>query len=189
MPNAEFTKLMISQGLKEILETTQFADVSVGCIAKHCKISRNTFYYHFKDKYDIISWIFYTEITPIIGENLAIEHWSDGLLSLCRYMQENRKFYINVLEFQGQNSFSECLMDFYQNLAENIMCNAKGEQVLSTQQIHQISRFYAHGLTGVILDWAKNGMLDDPEPTIRALEKLLAGDILKQIIAAQNKSH
>ncbi|MEG0340302.1 MAG: TetR family transcriptional regulator, partial [Oscillospiraceae bacterium] len=89
LSNAEFTKLMIAGGLKRLLETTPFAEVAVGDIAKHCKISRNTFYYHFKDKYDIISWVFYTEITPIIGEDVDIAHWRDGLLALCRYMQAN----------------------------------------------------------------------------------------------------
>lgn len=185
MPNAEFTKLMIAGGLKQILESTPFADVSVGDIAKYCKISRNTFYYHFRDKYDIISWIFYTEITPIIGEDVNIEHWSDGLLSLCQYMQENRKFYLNVLAFQGQNSFSGCLMDFYQNLAESMLYSAKDEGLLSKQQIRQMSRFYAHGLTGAVLDWARDGMLDDPEPTIHILEKMLTGDMISQIITAQ----
>ncbi|MEF9877905.1 MAG: TetR family transcriptional regulator [Clostridia bacterium] len=56
MPNAELTKLMLAAGLKQLLETARFADVAVGDIAKHCKVSRNTFYYHFKDKFDMISW-------------------------------------------------------------------------------------------------------------------------------------
>lgn len=188
MPNAEFTKLMIAEGLKQLLESTPFADIAVGDIAKYCKISRNTFYYHFKDKYDIISWIFFTEITPIIGEDVTIEHWGDGLLSLCRYMQENRKFYLNVFGFQGQNSFSECLMDFYQNLAESMLYGEGDEGPLSKQQIRQISRFYAYGLTGTVLDWARNGMLNDPEPTIHTLEKLLTGDIINQILALQTNS-
>ncbi|MEG0985909.1 MAG: hypothetical protein RSK76_05980 [Clostridia bacterium] len=29
------------------------------------------------------------EITPIIGEDVDIAHWRDGLLALCRYMQAN----------------------------------------------------------------------------------------------------
>lgn len=185
MPNAEFTKRMIASGLKQLLEVTPFADVTVGDIAKHCKISRNTFYYHFKDKYDIISWIFYTEITPLIGDDIDIEHWSNGLLALCQYMQENKKFYLNVLAFQGQNSFSECLMDFYQNLAESLLCHAKDHNLLSQQQIRQMSRFYAHGLTGAVLDWARNGMRDNPEPTIHILEKMLTNHIIEQILETQ----
>ena len=75
MSNAAFTKLMIAQGLKRLLKTTSFVNVSVGDIARECQISRNTFYYHFKDKYDLISWIFYTEITSILTDDISLGHW------------------------------------------------------------------------------------------------------------------
>ena len=62
MSNAAFTKLMIAQGLKRLLKTTSFVNVSVGDIARECKISRNTFYYHFKDKYDLTLLSFWVSV-------------------------------------------------------------------------------------------------------------------------------
>lgn len=183
MATSEFTKLMIAEGLKQLLETKPFAAVTVQDIARHCGISRNTFYYHFKDKYDLISWIFHSEITPIIDAGISIDSWSDGLLSLCRYMQENKKFYLNVLHFHGQNSFTECLVEFYETLVKNILLNDVGDQVLTPQEIEIVARFYAHGLTGEILHWAQNDMVDDPEPLIQRLKQI--GDILTQILAAR----
>ena len=188
MSTSEFTKYMISQGVKQLLQTTDFENLSVGEIAKHCHISRNTFYYHFKDKYDIISWIFYTEITPIIGDSNGIDNWGEGLLALCKYMQENKDFYIKVLQVQGQNSFSECLMDFYANLVRNLLLKAKGDQVLDPKQIRIISNFYAFGLTGVVSNWAKSGMKAEPEPVIRMLQDLLSGEIFDKILALQNET-
>ena len=179
---------MIAQGVKQLLQTTDFEDLSVGEIAKHCGISRNTFYYHFKDKYDIISWIFYTEITPIIGDASQIENWGDGLLALCKYMQDNKNFYIKVLQVQGQNSFTECLMEFYANLVRNLLLKAKGEQVLDPRQIRIISNFYAFGLTGVVSTWAKNGMKAQPEPVIQMLQDLFSKEIFDKILALQNES-
>lgn len=179
---------MIAQGVKQLLQTTDFEDLSVGEIAKHCGISRNTFYYHFKDKYDIISWIFYTEITPIIEDASEIENWDDGLLALCKYMQDNKNFYIKVLQVQGQNSFTECLMEFYANLVRNLLLKAKGEQVLDPRQIRIVSNFYAFGLTGVVSTWAKNGMKAQPEPVIHMLQDLLSGEIFDKILTLQNES-
>lgn len=185
MSNSEFTKYMIAQGMKQLLEEKAFEAISVGDVAKHCHISRNTFYYHFKDKFDIINWIFYSEITPIIGDSTKINNWSENLLSLCKYMQKNKDFYIKVLQVQGQNSFSECLLEFYVNLTQNLLFNAKGDQFLTPQQIRILSRFYAFGLTGVILNWAKAGMDADPEPAIQMLEKLLSGEIFDNLLSLQ----
>lgn len=186
MSNSDFTKFMIARGRKQLLETKSFTDITIGDIARHCKMSRNTFYYHFKDKYDVINWIFYTEITPIIGDTASIERWGSGMRALCHYMQENRMFYMNVVRFEGQNSLSGCLMEFYENLVQNIIFNANGDRVLSPQQIKMISRFYAHGMSGVLLDWMKNGMVKDPDATVAILEELLSGEIFRQIIAQQD---
>ena len=186
MSNSDFTKFMIARGLKQLLETNSFLDISVGDIAQHCKISRNTFYYHFRDKYDVISWIFYTEITPLIGDTISMDQWGSGMRALCRYMQENKSFYMNVLQFEGQNSFADCLMDFYQNLVRTLIVNAGGEQLLNPNQIKMISRFYAHGMSGVLLDWVKNGMVRDPDSTVATLEDLLSGEIFAQIVEIQN---
>lgn len=185
MSTSEFTKQMIAKSMKQLLETKVFEEITIGDIAKNCHISRNTFYYHFKDKYDIISWIFYSEITPILGDSLNLDTWSDGLLKLCKYMQQNKEFYIKVLYVQGQNSFSECLMEFYENLTKNILLNAKGDQILTPEQIRVISRFYAFGLTGVVSNWAKNGMVGDPEPVINMLEAMISGEIVDKILSLQ----
>lgn len=186
MSTSRFTKYMISQAMKDLLEKNSFEDISVGDIAKQCSISRNTFYYHFKDKYDIISWIFYSEITPIIGET-NLGNWTDGLLRLCKYMQQNKSFYIKVLHVQGQNSFTEGLIEFYSNLVENLLLEAKADSILSHDQIRVISHFYAFGLTGVLMNWAKSGMEGDPEPVVAMLEELLSGELFSKLIALQKK--
>ena len=85
MSNSDFTKFMIARELKQLLETKSFTDITIGDIARHCKMSRNTFYYHFKDKYDVINWIFYTEITPIIGDTASIERWGSGMRAVPLY--------------------------------------------------------------------------------------------------------
>ena len=133
MPKSTRTKCLIAKGVKKLLETVSFGEISVGEICKQCQISRNTFYYHFKDKFDVIHWIFYTEITPILEESFSINHWEEGLLALCHYMQENRKFYVNILRFHGQNSFIECLMEFYENLGKENACGIQSiQKIFST---------------------------------------------------------
>lgn len=188
MSTSDFTKFMIARGFKQLLEEKSFTDITVGDLAKYCNMSRNTFYYHFKDKYDVMNWIFYTEITPLIGDTMSIENWGSGMRALCHYIQDNKSFYRNVVQFEGQNSLSDCLMEFYENLVQNMILNAGGETVLGPQQIKIISRFYAHGMSGVLLDWIRNGMVKEPDATVDMLEQLLSGQIFRQIIAQQEQT-
>lgn len=185
MSNSDFTKFMIARGMKQLLETKSFTEISVGELSRQCQISRNTFYYHFRDKYDVISWIFYTEITPIIGNFISLDQWGNGLRAMCHYIQENKNFYANVVQFEGQNSLADCLMDFYGDLTQNVILGAGGAELLSPQQIQLISRFYAHGMSGILLDWIKKGMIQSPDSTVDTLEDLLSGELMKQIISFQ----
>ena len=168
MANATMTRRAIAAGLKELMETRSFESLSVGDIARQCGVSRNTFYYHFRDKYDLISWVFHTEITPIVDDPTERGDWAQGLLALCSYMQANKKFYLNVLQFHGQNSFSDCLMEFYQERIARV-----------------IARFYAHALVGVLLDWASAGMQQDPRPFVKMLDELLSGRATARELSAR----
>ena len=173
MANATMTRRAIAAGLKELMETHSFASLSVGDIARQCGVSRNTFYYHFRDKYDLISWVFHTEITPIVDDPTARGDWAAGLLALCSYRQANKKFYLNVLQFHGQNSFSDCLMQFYEQRIVRVICGQNASEASASARL--IARFYAHALVGVLLDWASAGMQQDPHPFVRMLDELLSG--------------
>ena len=131
-------KAAVADALLELIRRKDADKITVKDLVEVCGISRQTFYYHFKDKYDVINWIFYSEITPIIGESQSMDSWADALLALCRYLQDNRTLYRKVLHIQGQNSFSECLMDFYVQLTQNLLRNAGGEQFLTRADSHHL---------------------------------------------------
>lgn len=181
MPGSDLTKRILADGIKEMMQTTSLSKISVGDISKHCSISRNTFYYHFKDKYDLVNWIFYTEITPNVSRFMDREHWVDGLIALCLYMQKNKKFYINALNTEGQNSFSECLLDFYKNFLRSIIEDIRGDKHLDEKDMEVIASFYSHALIGIILEWAKQGMNDDPIPTVHVIESLVNGSLFREV--------
>lgn len=183
MAGYDITKEMIANGLKELMLKNSFSSISINDISKQCKISRNTFYYHFKDKYEVISWIFYKEIEPIIGKPIEISSWSQGLVKLCRYMQDNKEFYLCALKIQGQNCFSECLMEFYQELINEMLLNAKTDKILSEKDIKVIARFYSHALIGIIMDWANEGMKTDPEHFVMVFEKIITGKMMEQVLS------
>jgi len=69
-------------------------------------MNRKSFYYHFKDKYELVNWIFDTEFLDAIHEQEIKTGW-DILSILCRYLYANKEFYRRALKIEGQNSFEE----------------------------------------------------------------------------------
>ena len=53
---SQITKRAISASLKHLLLQKPLGKITINDIAEDCGINRMTFYYHFKDIYDLIEW-------------------------------------------------------------------------------------------------------------------------------------
>ena len=53
----EITKRVIIDSFKELASKKNTSDITVKEITDKCGLKRQTFYNHFKDKYDLIKWI------------------------------------------------------------------------------------------------------------------------------------
>ena len=58
---AEITKLWIANKMRELMKYKSIDKIRVTEICKAAGIERPTFYYHFKDKYDLVAWMFFQE--------------------------------------------------------------------------------------------------------------------------------
>ncbi len=67
--------------------------ISVQEITQRCKISRKTFYYHFRDKYDLVNWIYYSEFVRVVEEE-KVDGW-DLVERICQVFYENKIFFIS----------------------------------------------------------------------------------------------
>ena len=69
-------------------------------------MSRKSFYYHFRDKYDLVNWIFDTEFLQSIRPENYTAGWQ-LLADMCTYFYEEKEFYRCAMRIEGQNSFRE----------------------------------------------------------------------------------
>lgn len=163
MSSNSITKEAIACGLKELLKTRTLSKISVKDIADCCNISRNTFYYHFQDKYELINWIFYTDMLNNVNSFNDPKKLVESFVNVCRCLYTNRRFYLACFQYVGQNSLYEYLYDFYYKLWEiNIgisYCEAGVR--LTKEEIRLMASMRTHALIGIISDWIRDGMHDD----------------------------
>ncbi len=106
MPDSNITKKALAGAMKQLMAQKPFAKISVGDICALCDMNRKSFYYHFKDKYDLDNWIYYTEFVGAVRDKDYSDGW-DILTDICIYLERNRPFYCNALQVEGQNSFRD----------------------------------------------------------------------------------
>lgn len=186
MPTSERTKRLIARSFKGLMETTPFARISIGDIARDSQVSRNTFYYHFKDKYDILHWIFRTELEPIIRRADLSGRWGEQVRELSRYMRENRRFYNNALQVEGPEGMEAWLFSIYRELLASRLGQLPEGEALNGEEIRCIAGFLAHGLTGEFVEWMLRGMADELGQWLTILERILGGRSLRQLLQPQS---
>lgn len=96
--------------LKELMEEVPFDKIRISDICDRCDMNRKSFYYHFRDKYDLLNWIFDVEFISFaknFSEAEELNKHVDAFQKICVYFFENRDFYRAALKTEGQNSFPE----------------------------------------------------------------------------------
>ena len=79
-------KKMLANTIKELMNEKPLTKITVQDLTKKCGISRQTFYNHFHDIYELVEWIYLNEAHITLGENISYENWQDALEALFQYI-------------------------------------------------------------------------------------------------------
>ena len=106
MAESNITKQALANGLKELMAVQSFEKISVGQICDKCHMSRQSFYYHFRDKYDLLNWICDEDFAPVFLISDEENRWI-VIEEICRIFYKNKPFYQCALQINGQNSMTD----------------------------------------------------------------------------------
>lgn len=81
---SQITKRALEISLKKLLLQKPLNKITISDIANDCGINRMTFYYHFKDIYDLIEWICTEETARAINGKKTYETWQQGF---CKHFR------------------------------------------------------------------------------------------------------
>jgi len=169
MSDSLITKKAIATSLKELMRKKDLQKISVADIVENCGVNRQTFYYHFKDKYDLVDWIYYHEVVSAVTQNKAQDDWSGVVRDVLKSMKREQYFYTNALNVTGQNSFQDYFFDVTKGLIVEVIDAIAENKRIDGEDKDFISGFYAYGLVGVTVQWARNGMKEPPEQMVQRL--------------------
>lgn len=170
MSDSLITKKAIAQSIKELMKKEDLRKISVADIVQNCGINRQTFYYHFKDKYDLVNWIYYNEVVSAVTAKKAFHEWSDVLLEILNIMKKEKYFYRNALNVTGQNAFKEYFFSLTKSLLLEIITAIEDGKGIREADRNFIAEFYTYGLVGIVTQWARDGMKEQPQELVDKLK-------------------
>ena len=171
MADSNITKRALATSLKELMAEQLFDKINVAQICERCNMNRKSFYYHFKDKYDLVNWIFDTEFIELLKhENLSAgyaEHWA-FIEKTCRYFYQNHSFYRKALQIKGQNSFSDHFREYIRPLIAERISTLFGEE----QPDEFTLDFLSDAMISAMERWLLSKECMPPEQFVEKLKRL-----------------
>ncbi|MGG7215084.1 dihydroxyacetone kinase transcriptional activator DhaS [Clostridium nigeriense] len=175
------TKKMLAESLKKIMKTKPLNKVSVKDIVNDCNLNRHTFYYHFKDIYDLIEWIYKTEAIEGIAGHKNYENWTDVFYSIFLYIENNKEFCYNTLNSLSRNNLEMYLFSVINNFIMGVIEEVAININVKENDKKFIADFYTHAFSGIVMQWMRNGMKEDPKVLIEKLKYLIEGSFIRAL--------
>lgn len=190
----DHTKEALAASLKKVLETKPLDKITITDLTNDCGVNRQTFYYHFKDIYDLIGWMYLTKADEAIGPNKTYATWEEGMLDMCEHMLQSRSFVLKTYHSRVHDYLIPLLEQLSYDLLIGVVREVSKNYNITEEDKVFIADFYKYGYAGIISKWVDDGMEEDPHELVQRLEYLVKGNFVeavKRYHAAENgrRSH
>ena len=175
MPNT--TKQALEESLKHMLLKKPLDKITIRDITEDCGISRMAFYYHFQDIYDLVEWACIEDASKALQGKKTYETWQEGLLQIFEAVRENKPFILNVYRSVSREQVENYLYKVTYALLDGVV--EEQAQGMSVRQEDKafLATLYQYMFVGLMLDWIKSDMKEDPQAIVSRLELAIHGNI------------
>lgn len=176
----------LAEALENLCKRKALENITVSQIALEAGVTRQVFYHHFDDKFELASWIHYVHLYQSL--KLALEENSQQVwyLTTTHWMhriEKNKAFYINVFQSMSQKEFQRIIRDFFFQAYKWQMEQRMGRNLSKEEDF--VLHTYLYGGMEAIYDWIAGGMTTSVERMVELLELAMPELIGKWILTGE----
>lgn len=145
----------LAQCFKELMQEKSFQKIIVKDITDRANVKRPTFYTYFRDKYDVVEWIFMQEIWQPVNSLIAAGYIRESLRFILISMEKDKYYYRKLAALEGQNSFQEIFVRCIRQEVEQILLENAFQPPHHLMSVKMISEYFACVFWFVTEKWLK----------------------------------
>ena len=146
------TKDLIADNLADIIRQNNIDKITVTELVEKCDISRQTFYYHFRDISDAIDWMITRVVYRIFESSLDVNNLYESIRLLIEKCQKYNKPLNALLNSQKREDLEVSLSKALRRaIVKSLEYFHAGDKILEEHRSMFLD-FYTYGIVGIILD-------------------------------------
>lgn len=169
---SKFTKQAILKAFERLISKKPLDSITVRDIVDECGINRNTFYYYFKDIYDLVDEMLSSEAAVFTDHCESVSEAIDMLERAMITAAENRRSVYHMYNSKNQGA---AVPRLYEMVYDALVAPVKKEyHALPAGDAELVASFCAYALTGRMINWLNGGMNEPPEDVIVKMKRVMS---------------
>ena len=170
---ARYTEKVILDTFGQMLDEMPFDKITVSALARRSDISHNTFYYHYKDIYDLLMvWIRHVT-APFLSEEREYGTWREAIRAMLVQWQKYSRRIQHVFQSLSREQLEKNVFDQMGPLYLSLLRTLPEAADLTDSQLERISDYARYMVLGFLMRFLWNGMQDDIDAAVGDLDVLL----------------
>lgn len=157
---SQATKEAIHLALWDLLQEQKLDEITVTEVVERCGISRQTFYYHFRDLYEVVEWRFLS-LSEEMQDYLIQADRNDrhrALEMMLEKMRENKNLMLNIYRAFPRSYLERYLIRWTQPFLEDQIRERAQYYRISQDAVEFVIDLYSFGIASILLNWLDKGM-------------------------------
>lgn len=144
---ALFTKQAMYHALKKLITTKSINKITIKDITDTCGLNRQTFYYHFKDIYDLLEWSFQEEFRFIDSYLQKPEYtWEEIFAGSVKYISQNKYICQCIVCGLARDQLILSLHNSIYEIVRKIILRSLPQNQIPEKYLDFTARFYTYVL-------------------------------------------
>ncbi len=170
---SNFTKPAIMDSFVRLSQQMPIDKITVTKITKECGINRNTFYYYYKDVYDLLDEIIYTKMQKlfVLDEDNVEESWKASLRLIGQYAVKNEEFIKALYQSMGRDAFGDKLTSIACEPIYNTLVVYVKRHEAAEKDVRNVAYVLAKAFAELAVEWIRGRLSSTP---IDIMETMIA---------------
>ena len=188
---ASFTKFAILKVFGDLAASRPVDKITVKDITDQCGISRNTFYYHYQDIYQVLKAYVQYSAEHVI-ELMVEDEGEDGKAGLkeIRYLEANRELLCNLYRSAANEEVRNCLQSASQIIFDRLIESVSQGMEVQAEDKKILRAVCQYTVRGIMTSWMEeDGMLNGEtlEQVLVRLDYLFKGAIREALMRSASR--
>lgn len=171
-------KAALADAFKRLLSKRTIDKITVKDVVAECGVNRQTFYYHFKDIYDLMEWILFRDLNAFLPEGYLLHfQWKDDIRCLYRFLLENRKLILHAYDAVNRTQYQRFIRTWIRPIFAKLIEDLAKDIPVAEEKKDFVINVYTWACTGLAIDWIEAGLPDEYQVHLEDYFTLFDGSI------------